>query len=184
MGAIYNGIHPGIALELRNKFNLRYFVETGTYKGKSTNWASKNFDYVYTIELNEDLYFEVVKKYFKNNISFSLGDSRFILPHVLLKLDRPALFWLDAHWYGLKYPKPVRGECPLLDELSIITTDKRNHVLMIDDARYFLKPPPKPHLAKDWPTFSQIKEKLNDRGYLIKIQDDVIIAIPIFKKKR
>ena len=182
MGKIYAGIHPKIALELRNKFHLKYFVETGTNKGKSAHWASKNFKYVYTIELNEDFYFEAIKRYFKNNITFILGDSRSNLSSILTKLPRPALFWLDAHWHSTKYSKSTKGECPLLDELDIIVNDKKDHVLMIDDARYFLNPPPKPHVAKEWPTFLQIEGRLNNK-YATTIRDDVIIAIPIFNKK-
>ena len=50
--------------ELKVKFNLKYFIETGTLFGEGTDHAiAQGFDDVYSIEIDDDLYHRAVTKY-------------------------------------------------------------------------------------------------------------------------
>lgn len=182
MGLIYRGIPENLALNLGRKHEISYFVETGTFRGKTARWASHYYRKVYTIELNRDLWKANLERDFSENIEYILGDSRDILTWVMSQIKAPTLFWLDAHWSrDLGYTRPELGECPILREIEQINADwRRGHVIMIDDARLFTDHPPKPHRAKDWPTFKEIESLLN-RGTnkrIIRVIDDVITAEP------
>lgn len=65
-----------LMLQLKDKYGLRDFIETGTFHGKTAVWASEHFDNVKTIEASADIYDRTVKKHGKiENIEFILGDS-------------------------------------------------------------------------------------------------------------
>ena len=82
-------------------------VETGTFLGHTTEYLSRRFDKVHTIELDEGL-FNVVNKHFSDNnkVHCHLGDSAIILKETLIedlnksKEDKKVFFFLDAHWSG------------------------------------------------------------------------------------
>lgn len=172
MGAIHRGIPQQLALQLARAHGLKYFVETGTFTGRTANWAASNFNKVATIELSLKWY-SYAKPTLRNGITHILGDSAKELPKALASMPGPALVWLDAHWSpDLKYTRP-ETECPVLAEIEAIIRDGRSHVVMIDDARYFLAPPPEPH--KGWPGYDEIKAALGP-GWALQIREDVIIA--------
>ena len=164
----------------RFDLTISTFVETGTNKGETSVWASGVFDRVVTIEASELLYRAAVKQYHGiGNIEFLFGDCRLRLVDVVASLTSPALFWLDAHWCG-NSTFGKSAECPVLDELSAINSSAHGHVILIDDARLFLAPPPPPHEADHWPTIANICETL-DRGTAkrhISVFRDVIVAVP------
>lgn len=164
-------------LKLRDAFDLRFFVETGTLHGKTAAWAAGHFEKVYTIEISKRHYERAKKRYRRDNVRFIFGDSALVLPIVLEALNGPALCWLDAHWSpDLKVPHPPGGECPVLMEITALNADGRDHVILIDDARYFLESPSRGHRASDWPNFEELRELLGDRE--IRIKNDVIYAAP------
>ncbi|MGD9110566.1 MAG: hypothetical protein PVG93_06455 [Phycisphaerales bacterium] len=137
--------------KLKDVFSISTFVETGTYKGSTACWASGVFDRVITIEASEGLYQEVTEKYRDvGNIEFIYGDSRERLRDVIAKLEGPSIFWLDGHWSG-GATYGVNSQCPLIEEIEIINNSEYEHFILIDDARYFLSPPPEPHPAEQWP---------------------------------
>jgi hypothetical protein len=76
-------------------------VETGTLFGVSTRRLSKHFPLVYSIEINRELYEQAAAK-FKNNdrIRILFGDSKQVLGELLKEIQRPCLFYLDAHFSG------------------------------------------------------------------------------------
>lgn len=85
-------------------------VETGTYKGRTTEWFANNFKNVFTTEINETFYNEAIIRLspYKNVIA-RLGDSTQLLPVIieeLKKLNTNTAFFLDAHWYT----NPLLGE--------------------------------------------------------------------------
>ncbi len=157
---------------------VKIFIETGTYKAQTSVWASKTFDIVYTIEASKKLYNEALKKYGNiSNIRFMYGTSKECLKKIINEIDTLAVFWLDAHWSGGE-TFGNDDECPLLDELGLITKKGIKHYILIDDARLFMCPPPLPHNIDEWPDISQIIIHLTDTGYKIFIHEDVIIAVP------
>jgi hypothetical protein len=76
-------------------------VETGTLFGDSALRLSKYFPRVYTIEINRELY-ERASARFKNNarIRVLFGDSKLVLRELVKDIQRPCLFYLDAHFSG------------------------------------------------------------------------------------
>jgi hypothetical protein len=182
MGQYHITIPQNLALSLRDRFGLKYFVETGTYHGKTAAWAAQHFKRVWTIEINEEFHEEAKSLYgHMEKIAFVLGDSRIALPTILESLAIPTLFYLDAHWTpDLNTPRPDHGECPLREELALIHAhDKAGmHVIVIDDARIFVEGVDEEiHTASEWATWDQICAALLARK--VYIEDDVIVGEPL-----
>lgn len=180
MGLVYPGVPSDLAMMLQREISAVDFVETGTFHGKTAFWASQHFTQVYTIERSTTIYERAIATYGKvANISFLQGDSREQLRALQPKLLRPALFWLDAHWSaGETYG--AGDECPLLEEITSIDAGRPDHVLLIDDARLFLAPPPRPHRPEQWPNIVQVIEALTARlpERLVVVIGDVLVAVP------
>ena len=100
------------------------------------------------------------------------GDTRDHLKQILTEND-DILFWLDAHWSGGE-TYGEEDECPLLEELGLIfkCTEKK-FIVLIDDARLFLAPPPLPHDFSKWPTIQDIIH-LVPNNFELTILNDVI----------
>lgn len=124
---------------LKDVYNLRTVVETGTYTGKTTGFFGSLFDLVHTIEVSS--------KYYKGslltlqnfpNVHCHLGTSPAVLNKILPNLSQePVIFYLDAHWYK---------NWPLLEELTEISkTHRDNCVIVIDD----FKVPGRPDIPYD-----------------------------------
>ena len=158
---------------------IDFFVETGTYQGDTSTWASNYFQKVFTIEAFEQL-FKATSEKFRNkiNIEFIFGNCRQKLSEIINILDAPAIFWLDAHYSG-NGTYGEKDKCPLLDEIIIINSSKFENIILIDDARAFLSPPTISHNLDDWPditTIINLLQKIQDR-YII-ILEDVIFVVP------
>ena len=101
-------------LNLRDKYNIKNVVETGTYKGNTTKWLARFFQGVYTIEIDINYVNDAIANCaeYNNKIKFLHGDSSILLPEVLDKInDDNVIIFLDAH---------RRDEYPLEKELLII----------------------------------------------------------------
>jgi len=182
MGTKYLGIPKDIVMLLLENFEIRNFVETGTYYGATATWASQFFENVISIEKSDDLW-EMTSSKFNNfsNIEFLLGDSREMLEVALLKLEEPILIWLDAHWSGGK-TAGMSDECPLMGELEVINSFDKEVFILIDDARLFLSPPPRPHNPENWPEIGEVLAVLREKSRYVTIMDDVINAFPMSTK--
>jgi hypothetical protein len=157
---------------IKSAMNLDVFVEGGTFKGGTAQKLSNLFSSVFTIE-KSDIMFDVAKKNIGHikNINMLKGDTRKHLDEILSTNDN-ILFWLDAHWSGGD-TYGEEDECPLIEELQIIFRHSKNHVILIDDARLFLAPPPLPHKHRNWPSLKEIINTVpGDRQ--ITVFDDVI----------
>jgi len=146
------------------KYNIRIFVETGTYLGDMVEAMKASFDKIYSIEISQD-FFNRTKKRFKSEEKLKLiwGDSGKKLKNVCDEINQPALFWLDGHYSGGKTEKGEK-ETPIFEELShIIKKDIRN-VIIIDDARCFGRIP-------DYPSIPQLKK------FIISKRNDVNIIV-------
>jgi len=178
MGIINFGLPIKKVNYLKNLFNLSIFVEGGTYIGLTAYEQSKNFKKVYTIEKSKKM-IELSRKRLDgiDNIIQLNGDTRDHLKKILSNNDN-ILFWLDSHWSGGEtYGK--NDECPLLEELKIIFNSRlKNFVILIDDARLFLSPPPLPHKIINWPNIRQIFNFIPS-SYDVVISEDVIIIFPV-----
>lgn len=135
-----------LILTLAKEHGLHVFIETGTLLGDMIDGVEEQFDEIHSVELSEELY-QMVKERFRNKPKIRLyqGDSGKILPEILLKVDRPALIWLDAHfipgvpsWKKLPVAKP-NPPTPVLSELEAIrcSSKKLRHLVLVDDASSF-----------------------------------------------
>ena len=169
---------------LKEEFKLQNFIETGTFSGDTAVWAGGRFEKVMTIEFSKEIYEQTKAKYSdRKNIEFLFGDSRELLKSVLDKLKAPSVIWLDGHWSGVStYGKG--DECPLLKEIEIINSSVHDNFIFIDDARYFLYPPPKPHDSLMWPTVKDVMVALDSskKKLYTVIFEDVIIAVPEYAR--
>ncbi len=179
MGEIVMGVPKRTVLALSAFAKAGVFVETGTYQGDTTRWASAHFDTVHTIERSEPLYQRFGEPLSKiGNVVPHLGDSRSILPRILKNIgERRAVYWLDGHWSG-GITAGESDECPLAGELACLA-ERVHDIILIDDARLFLAAPPPPHNPAQWPTISEIIRSLNAPAErFVQVIDDVIFAVP------
>jgi glycosyltransferase involved in cell wall biosynthesis len=163
-----------------SRYNLRVLVETGTCFGDTVEAMKHDFDTIYSIELSGKLFYEA-KERFKTSSHIELmhGDSGKVLKVVMERLDRPALFWLDAHYSGgsLRGKVTARGEkdTPILEELEhILAAHSSGHVIIIDDARCFGTDPAYPTIAE---LNAFVRSRREDLG--IVIEDDSIRITPL-----
>ena len=171
---------------MRENLGIDTFVEGGTYMGETAAWAAGVFGRVITIELSPELY-DIAKARHadKKNIEFVLGDTRQVLGRIVPQLTGPAVFWLDAHWSAGKTAGET-NECPILAEIAILNASPYDHMILIDDARLFMAPPPPPHRLDQWPDIWTIERALNSGPsprYTI-ITRDIIIAASEKRKAR
>ncbi len=105
-------------------------VETGTYRGTTTEYMASTGLPVYTIEGHPRNYgFARARLRRLHSVRVYHGDSRVELSRLLdgpLKrlIGNSLFFYLDAHW---------NEDLPLADEIEIICTRSSNSVIMIDD---------------------------------------------------
>jgi len=183
MGLIAPGIPKdlkNLVLEIKQHSNVSYFIETGTNKGITAAWAADHFDKVITIERSK-AYYEMSRKGLSNfsNVDLRYDDSRNVFADIMPELKSSTVFWLDSHWCG-RVSAGVDDQCPLTRELELIALSIVNHYILIDDARFFLSPPPEPYDYKYWPSISDVFEAINkiNSNYYIAVHNDVIIAVP------
>ena len=120
--------------EYGEKFKLRTLVETGTYYGEMVAAMKTRFDRIYSIEYVPELAERAKRKFASYpQIRIFCGDSRVVMPEVLALVHEPALFWLDAGYYGWVGMKV--DEQRLSTELEMILSHRYPHIILLDDAR-------------------------------------------------
>ena len=180
MGMVTFGAPRRLIRSLAEAVGADTFVETGTFLGKTARWASGAFERVITVEGSEKLYAEAVEEHADlENVRFLHGASEDVLGDVVAELEEPAIFWLDAHWCG-GTTYGAEHECPVLDEIRIVNGSPLEHVVLIDDARFFTSPPPPPNDPEQWPSFQAVVDALGQASFdrYTVIQDDVIVSVP------
>jgi len=151
------------------RFNCTILVETGTYLGDMVLAQKSNFDLIFSIEVDKDLYENAVHKFSKNgHINILFGDSGIVLKDLVPKLEARSIFWLDGHYSGGISSKG-QSDCPIVKELdAIFKNNEYDHVILIDDARLFIG-------EGDYPTLEFIKTKFLDycSDYKMEVKDDI-----------
>jgi hypothetical protein len=111
---------------LKNKFGLKYCVETGTQYGSTTLELHDKFDCIVTIEGDQWYYNEAMKRFkdittgaSRQNIRAIKGMSQDVLR--MLPLPDNIFYYLDAHGCEI-------GGCPLKKELEVIATKNHTNV--------------------------------------------------------
>ena len=159
-----------ILLNYIRKKGLDYFIETGTCYGDMLVGIKNHVKKAISIEIDKKLFLSAVNR-FENDehIEIILGDSSTMLPSILKGIDKPTLFYLDAHYSGHGTGRGTT-DTPLLLELKLLLKmDIKKHIILIDDARHLGK--------KDYPKFSEIKNLVNDMTDLNIYNEKDIIRI-------
>lgn len=174
MGLINFGVPEKETEFLKKNLGLDVFVEGGTYRGGTAKKMSEFFKKVYTIE-KSDVMYDIAKENLKDisNVTMLKGDTREHLTQILDSNDN-IIFWLDAHWSGGD-TYGEEDECPLVEELDIIFKYPKNYVILIDDARLFLAPPPHPHKFQNWQSLVDIAKSLPDSWEMVEYEDVIYL---------
>lgn len=182
MGSKVFGIPRERALLLKTLWEINTFIETGTYRMGTTLWAASYFERVFSIEAHLERYrANAAHPWEERDVPVSLwhGDSAILLPQILKEhIHERALFWLDAHFMD---EDGYASECPVLAEIRAINEHPyaNQHVILIDDARLFIAPPPPPFNPEQWPTIETIILELSQPVHrAVVVLDDVIYALP------
>jgi len=133
----------------------KYFIETGTYRGKTIFSLEPLFDKLYTIEFSEKYYNDTKNKYGGNKINFILGDSSIIFEHLLSSITEKCIFFLDGHWSGADTGHSKK-DCPLEEEITHINNLFSNDaIIIIDDVRLFGLDKSSGKMKEDWSNISK-----------------------------
>lgn len=97
-------------------------------------------------------------------------------------LSAPALLWLDAHCCGTDQTVTAGevDQCPLPRKLAEIARSPFEHAILVDDARYFLAPPPSPNRIEQWPDAAAAVAALDEgrADRLVAVINDVFFRVP------
>lgn len=119
-----------LAAELIARTSPVAIVETGTYRGTTTEWLAAFQLPIYSCEASlENFGFSSARLGAIPNVHLNHTDSRTALRNFLSgplsdQLGRPILFYLDAHW---------ADDLPLGDEIEIIFSSCKNAIVLVDD---------------------------------------------------
>jgi len=159
-----------IIKEYQQRYKYSTFIETGTYLGDMVEAQKSSFKKLISIELSSELYLKARNR-FKNdsNVLIVQGDSGKQLPEILRTLTEPAIFWLDGHYSEGKTAKGDK-DCPIFEELdAILGHSIYAHVILIDDARYFVG-------KGDYPQVEALAEYIlgKNQNYKMEVKHDII----------
>lgn len=123
-----------VVREYGERFGLKTLVETGTYYGEMVAAMKRRFARIYSIEFVPELAERAQRKFAgEQHIKIFRGDSRVVMPQVLGLMTAPALFWLDAGYYG--WIGKQGDQQRLSAELEMILSHPYSHIILLDDAR-------------------------------------------------
>jgi len=160
-----------VVVKYIKKFLPAIFIETGTYKGKMVYAVQPHIKKIYSIELDE-MHCRRAQQRFAGypNIHIIQGQSGKVLPKILSNIEKPCLFWLDAHYSGGSTAK-AETNTPIMQELKCILnhTMAENHILLIDDARLFVG-------DNNYPTLETLEHFILDAhpAWIFEVKDDII----------
>src|SRR3984893_14977650 len=93
-----------------------------------------HFDRIYSIEYVPALAERATRKFARDeHVRIFCGDSRVVMPEVLVLLRGPALFWLDAGYYG--WVGKQGDQQRLSAELEMTLSQPCLPVILLDDVR-------------------------------------------------
>ena len=155
------------------------WVETGTYLGETTDFLSKNYSFVYSIEPGKELYKNAMKKFLNQNVELFNGVSEDVMPSLLPRLRGDINFWLDGH-YSAGVTFKGNKDCPVEEELIAIKNNLLNFTkvsILIDDVRCFL---PTNTTYSDYPSIDFLVDWARVNNFNWRVEQDVFIMRNFF----
>src|SRR5262249_45617981 len=121
--------------EYGERYRLHVLVETGTYYGEMVAAMKNRFTQIHSVEFDSGLARRAAKKFARwPHVHIVEGGSQKVGPELLRSRREPALFWLDAGYYGWAGLQGDRQR--LTGELeAILASPIPGHVILMDDAR-------------------------------------------------
>lgn len=123
-------------LEIRDKFNISTFVETGTYKGINAKFHARNFKEVLTCDISDE-YLKIARERLRpyKNVQVFKKSSPAFLKQFIKRYNRDkrndiVLIFLDAHFYDPLLP--LNEKWVIVNELKVLKHFK-NCVIVIHD---------------------------------------------------
>lgn len=157
--------------EYQTKYGLPVFVETGTAQAGTLQIVVNDgqFEEYHSAELDDEFYLQALSRFSDDpTVHLHHGESDQILARILPEIDKPCLFWLDAHWVGGENDvKGSHGETPVMEELEHIFNSGHDHVILVDDARLF-------GVEGNYPTLEEVYNFADGYGYQSELEDDII----------
>lgn len=156
-------------LEYARRYGLHVLVETGTYYGEMVAAMKNRFQEIHSVEFDSQLAQRAQKKFARwPHIHILEGDSQKKIPELLQTLNHPALFWLDAGYYGWA---GLQGDKQrLTTELETILSHRiKEHVILMDDARGL-------NGQNGSPTVDQLKQRIAAQypGRAVEVKHDIL----------
>ena len=131
------------------------------------------FERIYSIEFDPELAARAQRKFAHDpHIKIFCGDSRVVIPEVLALLSRPALFWLDAGYYG--WIGRRTDDQRLSTELEAILSHPYPHIILLDDARGLTGRDGVPSIAD---VKAHVEEKVPGRK--VQVEYDILRVTPL-----
>jgi hypothetical protein len=116
-----------IVRSIIERCRIETIIETGTYRGSTTEWLAQFRRTVHTVELDLRYHaFSALRLQTCRNVVLHRGHSVAVLEDLGASADaeRATFFYLDAHW---------NEDVPLANELGIVLARFPRAVVMIDD---------------------------------------------------
>ena len=127
-GGPFNGqrLRQRLFMEIHRALQFDAVLETGAFRGTTTEWFAQLGVPVYSCELDRAAYFFAASRLSSlSNVRLHNEDSREFLKNHLYKHThrRPAIY-LDAHW---------NDDLPLPEEIDIICDSMQDFMIIVDD---------------------------------------------------
>lgn len=159
--------------EYARRYGLRTMIETGTYYGEMVAAVKGDFDRVYSIEFQPELARRAARRFARDSrVRILEGDSQQVLPELLKSITEPAIFWLDAGYWGwvnlARDPERLSAEVE-----AALSHSVKGHVVLMDDARMLD--------GRDGaPRFEELRARIAARfpGRRIELVNDIIRITP------
>jgi hypothetical protein len=72
MGIVRMGVPEDMVIFLKDNYNIKNFIETGTFEGNTAKWAEQQQFEVYTIEKSKKMYEKAMAKHKDSKLIFYL----------------------------------------------------------------------------------------------------------------
>lgn len=155
--------------EYARRYGLRTLIETGTYYGEMIAAVKNEFERVYSIEFDPELARRATRRFAGDpRVRILEGDSQKVLPELLKSISEPALFWLDAGYWGwanlARDPERLSAEVE-----AALSHPVQGHVVLMDDARML-------DGRNGAPTFDQLRARIAARfpDRHVELRHDII----------